>query len=145
MPDIIDNAWGYGAVVFPRIAEWQGFIILDPESDEMKGAVEQAMTRIYQGMTLSPVKVEAEGALAAAIAESMKTGQMSKVAVFSSALSQFLDKRFWVIDAEESDDGMVTTVRPLKVTTPKEARDAINTAVMPLQLAQFLKATKKGP
>ncbi len=137
----ISSAWGYGAIVFPRKMQWQGFVIIDPADVSIAAVVKRAIESACIALSWAPAdpRLAVEGALSASITECYLQRNESGLGIFSSALSQYTGHRFWIIDAVSEVGGIVTTIVPLEVTSPEAARKAIDSRVAPLRMGQLLK------
>jgi hypothetical protein len=141
----ISKAWGYGAIVLPRKLAWQGFAILSPGDKHVHAAVGRALASAAQ---VEGETTPLEGTIAATLVFCMtKPAPESEfgVAVFASALSEVIGHRFWILNAYEDPGGTRTEVVRLEVSTPEAAREAINSAVLPLRMGQALYALRPPP
>lgn len=141
----ISTAWGYGAVIIKARGLWQGFFIPDPADPKWASSVEHAIeiagVATKDILSITRLPVAPVGGLAATVASCLLEQDWTRVGVFASALSKITGHRFWVIEAEEDQqgDGFVTKHVPLSAQTPEEARDMIRALGAALAVDKLLR------
>lgn len=150
----ISDTWGYAAVFRRSTGDWQGFFVPDPDDPLWKGSVERALVLAAQ-VTKDLLSLDRkrpigpEGGLAGTLVALLYEQDWERVGVLAAALSKLTDRRFWIVAAEsDGEGGFNTDFTSLKVTTPAEARDLINTLGTASQLdvafAELVKVAREG-
>jgi hypothetical protein len=147
----ISKAWGYAAVVIPSKLFWQGFVVLDPEREDVKRLAKELLHNFQIATSIKPAWGPDEdraflGAMQAVLVDTVPKmpapGAQAIVAAASSWLAKISGHRFFIVNGKPDEKGIETDLVEIPVQTPDQARDYIERQVQPLKMGLMLQLLK---